>query len=209
MKGKAKAEPRYNITFFLNMEKLQSKKEFHAQGAECWFDVKGYEGIYEVSTLGNVRRTYANGKTKILKPQMMRTGYVYVGLCKDGVARMTQVHRIVAEALLPNRFGYKFINHLDEDKTNNAVWNLEWCSLHRNLHYGTRNARIAESHTGVRRVSVMKEVHELDGNGRVIGCWMSLTDCAREMGVKPACIATVIHRGGRWHGRKFIYANAR
>lgn len=191
------------------MEKLASKKEFHAQGAECWFDVKGYEGLYEVSTLGNVRRTYANGKTKILKPQMMRTGYLYVGLSKDGVARMVQVHRIVAEALLPNRFGYKFINHLDEDKTNCAVWNLEFASAHMNANWGTRNARIAEAHTGVRRLSVMKEVHELDENGRVIGCWMSLTDCAREMGVKPACIAVAIRRKSTWKGRKFIYADAR
>jgi len=89
---------------------------------EEWKDIPGYEGLYEVSNLGRVRR---NGK--ILKPSKNRYGYFQLVLSKDGTKRTFTIHRLVAYAFINNPDNLPCINHKDEDKTNNAVNNLEWC----------------------------------------------------------------------------------
>ena len=103
-------------------------------------DIPGYEGLYEVSNLGRVRR---NGR--ILKPLKHRDGYLKIDLNKQGIRKGVYIHRLVGLAFIPNPDNLPCINHKDEDKTNNTVKNLEWCTREYNNNYGTRNERISES----------------------------------------------------------------
>ncbi len=94
---------------------------------EVWRDIQGFEGLYEVSNYGNVR-SLKYGKIKYLKPSNNGRGYYQVILCKNGKAKQFTVHRLVANAFIENPNGYNEINHINEDKTNNKVENLEWCT---------------------------------------------------------------------------------
>ena len=112
---------------------------------EIWKDIEGYEGIYQVSNLGRVKRYYKNSKEKLLKLQLHRTGYLRVILCKEGRMKTCRVHRLVAKAFIPNPDNKPEVNHKDEDKTNNKVENLEWMTRRENINYGTRNERSGKS----------------------------------------------------------------
>lgn len=115
---------------------------------EIWRDIEGYEGLYQVSNLGNVKSLNYNrtGKERILKATK-DNGYLSVCLYKDGIKKSYKVHRIIALAFLPNPDNLPQVNHKDEDKTNNRVDNLEWCNSKYNNNYGTRNKRSGESQT--------------------------------------------------------------
>ena len=118
---------------------------------EKWRSIAGYEGLYEVSNLGSVR-SLKFGKTKILKPGRVG-GYLMVVLCKDGKVRCMKVHRLVASAFIPNPLGLETVNHIDEDKTNNDVSNLEWMSRTDNVAYSQpqwaeRQVRMLDKSTG-------------------------------------------------------------
>ena len=110
---------------------------------ETWKAIAGYEGLYEVSDQGRVK-SLKFGKEKILKPHKNTVGYLGVDLRKDGHGKYLLVHRLVAEAFIPNPNNLKTVNHKDEVKTNNVASNLEWMSLKDNLNYGTHNKRSAE-----------------------------------------------------------------
>lgn len=104
---------------------------------EVWKDIKGYDN-YEVSTEGQVR----NKKTGlILKPRVNRGGYLSVVLYSNGKAISKYIHRLVAEAFIPNPENKPEVNHIDEDKTNNRVENLNWMTGKENINYGTRTER--------------------------------------------------------------------
>ena len=116
---------------------------------EEWRDIKGYEGLYQVSNLGRVK-SLGNSKSKkekILKPYS-NIGYFHVILSKEGIHKNCRVHRLVAEAFIPNLNNYKEVNHKDEDKENNSSYNLEWCDRKYNNNYGTRTQRFSESMKG-------------------------------------------------------------
>ena len=102
---------------------------------EEWKNVIGYEGLYEVSSIGNVRNVRRN---TLLKLSKTNNGYIRVFLYKNGISTGFQVHRLVAQAFLPNPDNLPMINHKDEDKTNNNVTNLEWCTAKYNVNYGHR-----------------------------------------------------------------------
>ena len=104
--------------------------------------IKGYEGLYEVSNLGNVR----NVKTgRILKSFDNKRGYLTIRLSKNGKSSKFYIHRLVAEAFISNPNNYPVINHKDEIKTNNSIDNLEWCTQKYNINYGTRAIRQKET----------------------------------------------------------------
>lgn len=98
---------------------------------EIWKDVKGYEGHYMVSNAGRVLNIK---RGNYLKPSNMN-GYLQVGLFKEGVQTKKRVHRLVAEAFLPNQCNAPMVNHKDECKHNNVVSNLEWCDARYNVEY--------------------------------------------------------------------------
>ena len=114
---------------------------------EVFRPIEGYERLYEVSNMGRVR-SLKYGKKKILKPVMTKFGYLRVGLHKEGKQKLFFVHRLVTQAFIPNPEGLPQINHIDEDKTNNVVDNLEWCDHRYNMNYGTRIERSVQ--TGIR-----------------------------------------------------------
>ena len=115
---------------------------------EHWKSISGYEEIYEVSDLGRVR-SLKHGKEKILKPQKTNNGYLRVDLCKDGKLKHSKVHRLVAEAFIPNPNNLETVNHKDEVKTNNTVSNLEWMSRVDNKRYSAnKSVKMFDKSTG-------------------------------------------------------------
>ena len=112
---------------------------------EIWKDIEGYEGLYQVSSLGRVKRLYKNDKEKILKLMSDRYGYLRVNLYKEGKRKQSKVHRLVAKAFIPNLDNKSQVNHRDEDKTKNRVENLEWATSKENSNHGTRIERMAKS----------------------------------------------------------------
>ena len=118
---------------------------------EEWKDIADYEGIYQVSNLGRVK-SLGNNKSrqeKILKLQLHRTGYLLVKLCKEGKKRNYKVHRLVAQAFIPNPDNKSQVNHRDENKSNNKVENLEWMTCKENINHGTRTSRTCKPICGI------------------------------------------------------------
>lgn len=97
-------------------------------GQCVWKPIVGFDGIYEVSNDGDVRSRKTRHCRK-LKPKInSKTGYLFVNLYNDGNECTKTVHRIVAEAFIPNPDNLPYVNHIDENKQNNSVENLEWCT---------------------------------------------------------------------------------
>ena len=113
---------------------------------EIWKDIKGYEGLYQVSTLGNVKSLNYNrtGKEMLLSPGMQTNGYLYVHLWKGGKRKKYSIQQLVAKAFISNPNGYPCVNHKDENKLNNCVDNLEWCTYQYNLTYNGIRKKAAE-----------------------------------------------------------------
>lgn len=157
---------------------------------EVWKDVPNYEGLYQVSNLGRVksltrqsacyiqngkRRSYTV-KSKICKQHLVM-GYLMSHLSKDNKKVMHKTHRLVAEAFLPNDKKLPQVNHIDENKLNNKVENLEWCTAKENNNHGTRNKRISEAQRNDPRFS--KRIMQYTLDGVFIKEWPSICDAGR------------------------------
>ena len=116
---------------------------------EVWKDIEGFEGLYQVSNIGNVKSLVNNkgvAREKVLKPTIVSV-YLHVNLYKNKTRKTYNVHRLVAKAFLPNPQNYPCVNHRDENGENNNVENLEWCSYKYNTNYGSRNERAGKANT--------------------------------------------------------------
>ena len=100
------------------------------------------DGTYFVSEAGDV---YSQKTGKFLRPQDNGHGYKFVNTCINGIKKSYYVHRLVAEAFVENPFGYKEVNHRDENRANNRADNLEWCTSKYNKNYGTRAEKFSKS----------------------------------------------------------------
>lgn len=156
---------------------------------EIWKEIEGYEGLYQVSNLGNVR-----SQNKTLTPGIGKNGYPLVVLSKNGKTKSFYVHKLVALAFIPNPNNLKCINHKDEGRANNRVDNLEWCDYNYNNSYGTR--RLREVQTKSRKVEQLE-------NGRLVKVWSSTREAQRN-GFVSGCISLCCngkrqsHKGYEW-----------
>ena len=101
-------------------------------------DIKGYEGLYAITSCGKV---WSHRSQKFLKPADNGHGYLHVVLRKDGINTTYRIHRLVAEAYLPNPEGKAEVNHIDENKSNNALPNLEWVSSRENKQHSPQKGK--------------------------------------------------------------------
>lgn len=156
---------------------------------EIWKDIKGYEGLYQVSNIGRVKsleRTVIrkNGRKqtireRILKRSANQDGYLQIDLYDSYGKKRFAVHRLVCEAFHQNPKNKPCVNHIDEDKTNNTASNLEWCTAKENCNHGTRNARIAKS------------VGQYTRDGKLIKVWQSAHEAQRLLGYDQSNISAV------------------
>ena len=128
---------------------------------EQWRDVEGYYGMYQVSDLGRVRSRYS-GEWKVLKPQKSKCGYLRVNLHRDGKLKHFFVHRLVAQAFIENDDETKiYINHRDECKQNNRLWNLEYCTAQYNNTYNDLHRRRKHPKPYIHHQPIRDKVKEL------------------------------------------------
>lgn len=155
---------------------------------EIWRDVEGYEGLYQVSSLGRVkslRRTVSRGtnfkpvRERILKPGYNKN-YAYVVLSKHGVTKTKYIHQLVARTFIPNTNNYPILNHKDENPRNNCVDNLEWCTYSYNLSYNDLRKRVA--------VSRRKAVRQYSKSGEFIKEWSHAREAAEALGLNKRAI---------------------
>ena len=138
---------------------------------ETFVKIDGFEK-YEVSNLGRVRNAKSG---RILKPHLIQSGYLKHSLYGYDKRENLLLHRILATAFIDNPEGKPCVNHIDENKLNNDLSNLEWCTVRENLVHGTRMKRIAEK--------CFKKVIQLDLNGNVLSEFESMTQAEQETGV--------------------------
>ena len=151
-------------------------------------NIKGYEGLYGITTEGEV---YSYKSKKFLKPRTNRGGYLKVSLFKDRKEKTYYIHRLVAEAYIPNPENLPQINHKDENKTNNCLQNLEWCDAKYNSNYGTRNDKIKKS------------ILQYNLNGEFVREWPSASDVSKE--IQSNIVACLKGRYKTAYGYKWVY----
>ena len=172
---------------------------------EEWRPIKGYEGLYEVSNYGRVKsldrivvienQTH-NGtkyiqkrqfKGQILKQKENEFGYLHVFLSNKGYT-YPNVHNLVADAFIPNKWKLPEVNHKDENKHNNCVWNLEWCTSSYNKRYGTANKRRIETRNKNKSYHHQKTVGQFTLEGVLIATFVTAGDAAKQLNLKRECI---------------------
>lgn len=178
---------------------------------EIWKDVIGYEGLYQVSNFGKIKSLdiYVNSKNgsrrlhkgKVLKNNISKNGYYSVILCKNGKHSKKLVHRLVADAFIENKLKKKQVNHIDGNKTNNTVNNLEWCTPYENMQHAYNTGLINRASLGRKPESRVICVE----NGNI---YNSAKDASRKTGINAGHIYSVLRKerktAGGFHWEKLI-----
>ena len=170
---------------------------------EIWKPVVGYEGLYECSNLGNVRSlNYRHTNTiKNLSLSLNKDGYVQVKLWKNCKGKVLAVHRLVAEAFVPNPNNKPQIDHINTDKTNNTVWlnedgsvnyektNLRWVTKKENINNPLTIKHLSETKIGNENAkSIYRAVLQYTKDGELIKEWASMNSAARELKINRSGI---------------------
>lgn len=180
---------------------------------EIWKDIPGYEGLYQASSLGRIKSidraiTYSNRhnhihKGKILIQRECTGGYLYAVLSKEGKVKNCRVHRLVASSFIPNPNNLPQVNHLDKNRKNNSVLNLQWCTGSENQIHSFTNGRSRDTK---QLIEANKKPIAVIKDGKIIHTFNSLKECCKSLGMSNSCIRRVI-KGERKHylGYKFEY----
>ena len=159
---------------------------------EIWKDISDYEGVYQISNLGRVKSFHKNSP-QILKAHISPTGYYKIQLKMNNVCKCVYIHRLVAEAFVPNPNNLPEVNHKNEDKLCNESWNLEWCTHSYNNSYGNKNNKNK------------KRVAKLNLNGDILKIYDYLSlvelDGYNLKNVSQVCR----NKGKTYKGYKWIY----
>ena len=152
---------------------------------EIWKDVKDYEELYQVSNLGRVKRVTSG---RILKGGKDKKGYLKVRLSKNNIKSTKTIHRLVAQAFIPNPENKPQVNHIDENKTNNSVDNIEWMTAKENINHGTRNERIGKANIISKSISIIATNLKTGKSQEFYG----ISECARQLGLHNQNITAVL-----------------
>lgn len=180
-----------------------------------WKEIPNTDGLYLISDDGKVFSVRSN---RLIKNQLSNKGYYRVELNFSGKAEKYSVHRLVAEAFIPNPDNLPEVNHKDENPLNNHVSNLEWCTHLYNVNYGTRVARIQskrQTPMGADNSQSIR-VYQFDLNGNFIAEYGSCGEAGRETGLRAASVARAArgkrkqYAGFYWNDKKeFLYNGVR
>lgn len=143
------------------------------ENKEIWKDIEGFEGKYQISSMGKVKSLWF-GKEKILKNIKTDRGYIVVSLYKEGKQKNYYIHRLVAQTFLPNPDNLPQVNHRNENKTDNRVDNLEYCDSKYNNNFGTRTERAIKS----KSIPIL----QFSKDGELVQKWDSVIEASRELG---------------------------
>lgn len=164
---------------------------------EIWKDIKNFEGLYQVSNTGNIRSLDAMinckgaigidehlRRGKILKKYVGTTGYYTINLSKHSKIKVSRVHRLVAQAFIPNPNNYPCVNHIDGNKLNNNVSNLEWCTYAHNNQEAYRIGLKVGSEKGKfgKYSKFSKPVLQYSLDGEFVKEWDNAEQVKRELG---------------------------
>ncbi len=184
---------------------------------EIWKDIQGYEGLYQVSNLGNVKSLHFGAKAnhpkwqnqpqKLLKQRIATSGYLRVELYKPNSRKCFYVHSLVATTFLDRTTEKSEINHIDGNKLNNNVENLEWVTRSENqLHaisLGLRSPSPMIGKTGGKSPR-SHPVIQYDLNGKFMKLWLSISDASRELKISTSSISQCAS-GRHKKSRKYIW----
>lgn len=167
---------------------------------EEWKDIPGYEGLYQASSFGRIKACeriiqYINGKKihkkeRILSPANSYGQYLSVGLVKNKAHKTYNVHYLIALTFIDNPANLRCVNHKDEDKFNNLVDNLEWCSYSYNTRYNDGMRRRIDTRNKNNSFGCEKKVYQYDLKGNLIKLWPSVKSISRELGYKVTNISS-------------------
>lgn len=146
---------------------------------EEWKPIEEYNGLYEVSNLGRVRKV-ETGRIFTPKPSK-KNGYVYITICAPGKkAKQHAIHRLVALSFIPNPDNKPFVNHINENRADNNVTNLEWVTGEENANHGTKPTRAAQVQG--------HPINEYDEKGHYLRTWKDGISADRVYGLSKSCI---------------------
>ena len=172
------------------------------KGIEAWKDIPGFEGLYQTSMLGSVRSlNYRNkhGWVRVLKPYTNEEGRKCVNLHLNNKQKSYWVSILVAKTFIPNPDNLPEVNHLDEDVSNNSVFNLEWCSGKDNCNWGTRNVRqgITQKKNYATNKRYCRTLQYSKG-GVLIKEWVSANEAATALGISASNIVRCCNKQPRY-----------
>jgi len=186
---------------------------------EIWKDISGYEGIYQVSNLGNIKSLKRKGvpQNRVLEPYLYNGGYYRIGLNKNGKTIKYSIHKLVAEAFIPNPDNLLCVDHINTIRTDNNVNNLRWCTHQENMNNEITKINLSDSKIGDKNPFYEKHHSEYSKNKmsetrkiKIIQCdkyglfikeWDSAKDAGDKLGIVPTLITRVLknkrkHTGG-------------